>query len=161
MSSFNPPLRNTTSFNPGDFSYQEQSVSYAELIDVKRTIPVIGTVEEFSLVDYALTANTTESILTLPSLSSGTYLVLCTIKWTPATAVSVLMSNIGSVLDTFEYNIGFKSNITSGTTELFTRVSRVIYIAPGAPNEQWYITTRTSSGTTTTLNVFGQITRIA
>jgi hypothetical protein len=54
MSSFNPPLRNTTSFNPGDFSYQEQSVSYAELIDVKRTIPVIGTVEEFSLVDYAL-----------------------------------------------------------------------------------------------------------
>jgi hypothetical protein len=121
----------------------------------------IGYIQEVTASGYTLAGNTTSTVYNLPLLPPGTYAIHITVRWAPSAATSVLMSNIWNVADTLQYDSGFKSNYASGTAIRFTSVSRYITVPAGGTSEQWYITCRAATTGDVTVNVYGQIARIA
>jgi hypothetical protein len=163
MSAYFPPKNISTSFNPSDFEYQNNNATYKDLRNLENDIlnadVPLGTLTPFIVAAYNLPNDTVRSVMSLPLLTGpGTYLIMATVRWAPATTITAVMANITDVADTLQEHIGFKTNYINGTPISFSHVSRTVVITS---DEQLYITCQTIGGSNTIVNVYGQITQLA
>jgi hypothetical protein len=186
-----PPKRPQTGvFNVSDFSFQNDKISYSDFtreittvqntlsrnsddittLSVATQVPVtphtpvageIGYINNTTMSGFILAPNATTTVYNLPLLTPGTYAIDVTIRWAPIASVSSLQAGIWNVLDTFQFDTGYKSNYADGTSIRFTSVSRYLTVPSSGPSEQWYVTCKANTSDNTTIFVYAQITRIA
>jgi hypothetical protein len=84
-----------------------------------------------------------------------------TIRWAPLANTTSFHACIWNVINTLQYDVGFKSSYTTGTSIRFTSVTRFITVPAGGASQQWYLTCRAATLDNTTVNVYPQILRIS
>jgi len=120
----------------------------------------VGYLQSGFLNAVPVSSNVVKSVITLPTLSEGTYLVLCNVRTQTASgAMTSRALEITSVIDTLAFGMTYKSSAYSTTSTTFIRTSDVVQVALGSTAVR-YITVNIIGGTDVLVNTQWEIVKL-